>query len=91
MVIRYFAMLRDVTHQKEQIWNTRVDTLGELMGALCKHYGPEFRRWVVDENGQLGGLAVLLVNGTDCRELGGLNMTLKSNDVIAIFPPVAGG
>jgi MoaD family protein len=91
MIIRYFAMLRDVTHQKEQTLNTGAKTVRELLRELCAFYGPEFRRWLVDENGELGGLSILLVNGTDCRDLGGLDMPLKANDVIAIFPPVAGG
>ncbi len=91
MIIRYFAMLRDITHQKEQTLNTGVKTVRELMHELCAFYGPEFRRWVVDENGELGGLSILLVNGTDCRDQGGLDMPIRANDVIAIFPPVAGG
>jgi molybdopterin synthase sulfur carrier subunit len=91
MIIRYFAMLRDVTRQKEQTWNTPVDTVGELLRALCAFYGPEFQRWILDKSGNPGGLAIVLVNGTDYRELGSLNAPLKMDDIISIFPPVAGG
>ncbi|MBI3153230.1 MAG: MoaD family protein [Chloroflexi bacterium] len=91
MMIRYFAMLRDATHRSEQMWDSPVSSLGELLIALCKSYGPEFHKWVVDEKGNLGGLSIILVNGTDYRHLGGLDAHLNENDVIAIFPPVAGG
>jgi sulfur-carrier protein len=91
MIIRYFAMLRDATHRSEQVWNKPVATLQELMHALCASYGPEFRRWIVDENGGFGGLSIVLVNGVDCRELKGMDTPLNPNDTIAIFPPVAGG
>lgn len=91
MVIRYFAMLRDITRQREQVWKQPAATVYDLLHALCNAYGPEFRRWIVDENGSFGGLAIVLVNGVDCRELKGMDTQLKSSDVIAIFPPVAGG
>ena len=91
MIIRYFAMLRDATHRSEQVWDSPVASVGELLIALCNSYGPEFRKWVVDENGGIGGLSIILVNGTDYRHLGGLDTPLKVKDVIAIFPPVAGG
>lgn len=91
MIIRYFAMLRDVTRQNEQRWETPVSSVRELLEDLCQVYGSEFCQWMVDENGNLGGLSIVLVNGTDYRHLGGLDAPLHANDVVAIFPPVAGG
>jgi MoaD family protein len=91
MNIRYFAMLRDITRQSEQLWNQPAATVHDLLQALCDRYGPEFRHWVADENGVFGGLSIVLVNGVDCRELKGMDTPLVSSDVIAIFPPVAGG
>jgi molybdopterin synthase sulfur carrier subunit len=91
MIIRYFATLRDITRQREQAWNQPVTTVHDLLQALCTNYGPEFRRWIVDENGTFGGYCVVLVNGVDYRELDGIETRLKPSDIIAIFPPVAGG
>ena len=91
MIIRYFAMLRDITHQGEQVWKQPTETVGDLLCTLCDRYGPEFRRWIVDENGEFGGLSIVLVNGVDTRSLQGMDTQLKPEDIIAIFPPVAGG
>lgn len=91
MIIRYFAMLRDITHQGEQIWKQPAETVGDLLCDLCDRYGSEFRRWLVDENGDFGGLSIVLVNGVDTRSLQGMDTPLQPEDTIAIFPPVAGG
>ncbi len=91
MIIRYFATLRDIAHRSEQVWDQPSATVHDLLCALCDIYGPEFRRWIVDEHGRFGGLAIVLVNGVDCRSLNGMDTPLKPEDIIAVFPPVAGG
>jgi MoaD family protein len=91
MIIRYFAMLRDATHCSEEVREIPLASIHELLDDLCASYGPSFRQWLVDESGNLGGLSIVLVNGIDYRHLNGLDTTLKKDDVVAIFPPVAGG
>jgi sulfur-carrier protein len=91
MVIRYYATLRDITKTKEEPWSSQVDTLGDLLSSLCKKYGSSFQKWVSCENGGYGSLSVFLVNGQDYRSLNGLQTKLNGNDVISIFPPIAGG
>jgi molybdopterin synthase sulfur carrier subunit len=91
MIIRYFAMLRDAAHRHEEVREVPPASIRELLDDLCASYGPQFREWVVDENGNLGGLSIVLVNGIDYRHLNGLDTILKEDDIVAIFPPVAGG
>jgi molybdopterin synthase sulfur carrier subunit len=91
MLIKYFAMLRQSAGMSEQVWDAPVSTLRELLEVLCVKYGPGFRKWLEDDEGNLGGLSIIVVNGIDYRHLGGLDMPLKPEDVVAIFPPVAGG
>ncbi len=45
----------------------------------------------VIEGGRLRELVKILVNGRDIRGLNGLETELKEGDVVAFFPPVAGG
>lgn len=91
MVIRYFAFIRDITRVSEQAWNEPCSRLGDLLAALSRRYGPGFRKWVLEEDGQLSDLSIILVNGRDSRDQSGLETSLHPDDVIAIFPPVAGG
>ena len=91
MIIRYFAYLRDITRKTEQHWDAPVGQLGDLLTCLSQKYGPGFRYWVLEDDGQLSHHSIVLVNGRDARDLEGLNTALKPDDIIAIFPPVAGG
>jgi sulfur-carrier protein len=91
MEIKYFATLREVTRKKEETWTAPVDTLEDLIRALCQKYGPSFSKWVSCENGGYGSLSIFLINGQDYRSLDGLQTPLKQSDSIFIFPPIAGG
>ena len=91
MIIRYFAFIRDITRVSEQVWNKPADCLNDLLVSLSKHYGPGFQRWVLEEDGRLSQMSIILINGRDSRELSGLDTPLKPGDIIAIFPPIAGG
>jgi sulfur-carrier protein len=91
MKIRYYATLRDVTSTKEENWEQQADTLQDLIDALCLKYGQQFSRWVSCKDGGYGILSIFLINGKDYRSLDGFKTRLKSNDIISLFPPVAGG
>ncbi len=91
MVIRYFAFIRDITRVGEQTWPDPPDRLGDLLRSLSRRYGPGFQRWVLESDGRLSDMSIILINGRDSRDLSGLDTPLKTDDIIAIFPPVAGG
>jgi molybdopterin converting factor small subunit len=46
---------------------------------------------MLDKNLQLGGWVVILINGRNMAIFDGIDTQLNEGDVIAIFPPVAGG
>ena len=91
MELDYFATLREITGRPEEPWNSNAETAGALLLELCSRYGPEFRHWVLKEDGSLGGMCIILVNGHDIRDLEGLATRLHPEDSISFFPPVAGG
>jgi molybdopterin synthase sulfur carrier subunit len=90
MQIRYFATIRDITGVKEVRREAPAETLGDLLRDLCAQYGPSFRRWVLDGD-DLGPAIIVLVNGRDARHLEGIKTVLKRDDIISLFPMVAGG
>jgi MoaD family protein len=90
MVIRFFASIRTITRVREVELGEPPTTLGDLLGLLSDRYGPEFRRWVLDDD-ELGGSIMVVVNGTDARHRAGLATPLAPTDVISLLPIMAGG
>jgi molybdopterin synthase sulfur carrier subunit len=91
MQLAYFATLREITGRSKQSWSSNLETIGDLLRELCSQYGPKFQHWVLEEDGSLGQMCIILVNGHDIRDLNGLATNLHPEDSISFFPPVAGG
>lgn len=89
MVIKYFAFIRDYTGTKE-ISTESCATLRELLYKLCKRYGKRFSEKLFSGD-RLSDDIIILVNGRHIEHLQGLDTNLGENDVISIFPKVAGG
>jgi MoaD family protein len=90
MQILFFGSLRGITGEKEIRWTTPTPILGDLLCELSAHYGAAFERWVLKEK-ELGDSVLIQINGHDARHEGGISAPLKPDDVIAIFPAIAGG
>lgn len=93
MKIRLYAYFRDIVGRNELEWTQPAETMGVLLDSMSQSYGKQFRYWVYQNKheGMVSDLVMFLVNGRDIRDLEGLDTRLKSDDVIALFPPVAGG
>ncbi|MFX1566662.1 MAG: ubiquitin-like small modifier protein 1 [Promethearchaeota archaeon] len=76
-------------HQITVNFNGR--TVLDLLSQLCEERGAKFCNTVFTEEGQLRRYIKVLVNGRGLHVLQGLNTPLADGDVIALFPPVAGG
>lgn len=90
MQIRFFATIREITGASEICWDEPTPTLKELLLALSARYGPAFRGWVL-ENDDLGKTVLVVINGHDSRHQGGIHTPLHLDDIVAIFPAIAGG
>lgn len=90
MRIRFFASFRDVVGANELNWTQPTTTLGALVDDLCARYGSEFSKWMF-EGDEIASWIIILVNGKDYRDIGGVDITLQPDDVLCFFPPVAGG
>ncbi|MHA1994874.1 MAG: ubiquitin-like small modifier protein 1 [Candidatus Hodarchaeales archaeon] len=88
---RFFGAFKQATQQRDiEITLTKGSTVTVLLGKIIGKY-PSLQGLMLDKNLQLGGWVVILINGRNMAIFDGIDTQLNEGDVIAIFPPVAGG
>lgn len=90
MEIRFFATYRDITRDKT-IEAPAPETVSGLLAYLSRRYGPAMEKKLLNPDGSLGQDAIVLVNGRHIEHLQGIDTPLTEQDVVSIFPLVAGG
>ncbi len=90
MEIKYFADIRTLTGINEQRWTGETSTLRSLLKELAIQHGTAFEKRIL-EGDRISGSIIILVNGRHVEHLNGLETRLSPEDVVAIFPMVAGG
>jgi len=91
ITIRAFATLRDVIGAREMALSLAPgETLGDLLENLCEAY-PGLRQHLFDAAGRTKPHIIILKNGRNIASLQQLETLIDEDDVIALFPPVAGG
>ncbi len=91
MRVKFFATFRDYTLCKETDFPYQHD-MYSLLHALSDHFGSDFRKKALSPDGQeIGSETIVMVNGRHVQHLGGIHTTLVPEDIVAIFPVVAGG
>lgn len=67
------------------------DTVFDGIRKILDFY-PQLRPHWVNQDGELHAHLIVILNKTDIHSLpGGLNTTLKPNDILDFVPPVGGG
>ncbi len=89
MEIRFFADIRELTGELKTS-AAPGGTVEGLLGQLSSRYGRRFEERVFP-NHKLDDTIIILVNGRDIRHLSGVETPLRPEDIVAIFPVVAGG
>ena len=90
MDVKYFATFRDLTHELTYCPDSPPSTIGGLLELLSRRYGLAFRK-AVFAGDELHANVILLVNGRNVRNSGGLATPLNPDDQVCVFPMVAGG
>ena len=81
MKIKYFAWLKDITNNESEIFdNINIKDINELKKYIVKKY-PDLKKHIDQD------VLRIAVNQEYIVE----NISLNTNDEIAIFPPVSGG
>ena len=91
VITRFFGSFKQATQQRDiEMTIPKGSTVAILLAKTIDAY-PSLRNLILDENLQLGSWVVILINGRNMSVFDGMKTQLKEGDVIAIFPPVAGG
>ena len=90
MRVEFLSYLRDYTGCPETSVPT-VPTVGDLARILGERYGPIFKDKLLAADGELGSEIIIMVNGRHVVHLGGISAPLKDDDLVRMFPLVAGG
>lgn len=90
--LRFFATFRDAVGQKERTRTVDDDTtIGDVLATLEDEYdGLEGRLLTADGDAVREQLSVLK-NGRNVAHMDGPGTALEDDDVVSVFPPVAGG
>ena len=90
VTVKSFADLRDVIENEVQIDVIPGETIGGLLVTLCTgHAG--LRDALFESSGVIRMDVNVLINGRNISFLDGLVTPLSGGDIIALFPPAAGG
>jgi molybdopterin synthase sulfur carrier subunit len=91
VTVKFFAGFREAAG-KEQEKVEGVMDVGSLLEELVRKFGEKMLVQLYEPGTRkLRGIVHILVNGRSINLLEGLKTPLKDGDVVAIFPPVAGG
>ena len=90
MTVKYFADIRSLTGRGEETWTKAAPDMRSLLKGLAAQYGAAFENRVF-QGDQLSDTMIIFINGRDIVHLEGLDSPLKNDDVVAVFPVVAGG
>ena len=94
MRVRFFAQLRNITGCAEADIPYE-ETVGGLARSLCTIYGEKLGEKIFPqgnaEETEIGAEIIILINGRHISHLGGVAAPLKPDDLVDVFPVVAGG
>lgn len=91
VTIRFFGLFKQITQKREfSLVLPQNTTVSSLLEAILNEF-PQMKEKIFDEQYKVHNWVIILINGRNINIYEGLNTSLKGEDIVAIFPPVAGG
>jgi molybdopterin synthase sulfur carrier subunit len=91
ITFRTFAIFREIIGTMETVLILPPkETIGGLLENLCKTHH-RLRAHLFDAAGQIKPYILILKNGRNVTSLQQLDTVIDEDDVISLFPPIAGG
>ncbi|GAI11714.1 unnamed protein product [marine sediment metagenome] len=91
VIVKFFAGFREATGKRQESIEG-VNNAASLLDELVRRFGEKLaERLYSSDTRALRKTVNILVNGRGLDLLQKLDTPLKDGDVVAIFPPVAGG
>lgn len=90
ITVKSFATLREVMDAQTRVDLTENATIRSLLAVLTARY-PGLEEMIFSSPGTLRDLVNILKNGRNIEFLAGLDTPLADGDLVALFPPAAGG
>ncbi|MGC8505489.1 MAG: ubiquitin-like small modifier protein 1 [Thermoplasmata archaeon] len=88
--VKYYANLRLITGKTDDEIDANGKTVEEIIQTLSSRYGESFNKLMFSD-GSLRGNVIILINGQNIIFKNGVKEKLGNDDLLDIFPPVAGG
>lgn len=90
--IQFFGLLRMLLKRERiELHAVEGETVAQLLARAQQQLPSSFLHRLLDEAGGIHAGAVILVNRQNVHHLDGLQTPVRDADVVAIFPPGAGG
>lgn len=90
ITVKSFATLREVMDAQIQVDLTESATVRSLLTGLTARYAG-LEEMIFSSPGALRDFVNILKNGRNIEFLAGLDTPLADGDLVALFPPAAGG
>lgn len=90
--IQFYGLLRLLLKQEKlELPAVEAESVGPLLDRLQQQLTTPFLHKLLDEQRQLHAGTIILVNRHNVLHLDGLQTKVNDGDVVAFFPPGAGG